>query len=76
MSIFLFYFLFPGAYILTGVRRSSSVNFNSIGFDFLKEPKATEPLFHSIALQQYILLCAQVLINFNVINVDVPYSLI
>ncbi|XP_054803726.1 protein farnesyltransferase subunit beta [Prosopis cineraria] len=42
-----------------GVRRSSSVNFNDIGCNFMKEPRVTEPLFHSIALQQYILLCSQ-----------------
>ncbi|KAK4272096.1 hypothetical protein QN277_020695 [Acacia crassicarpa] len=42
-----------------GMGRSSLVNFNSIGCNFLKEPRATEPLFHSIALQQYILLCSQ-----------------
>ncbi|XP_028778594.1 protein farnesyltransferase subunit beta isoform X2 [Neltuma alba] len=44
---------------LEGVRRSSWVNFNNIGCNFLKGPRATEPLFHSIALQQYILLCSQ-----------------
>ncbi|XP_050103925.1 protein farnesyltransferase subunit beta-like isoform X4 [Malus sylvestris] len=38
---------------------SPGVNLNDIGYDFLKRPVKLEPLFHSIALQQYILLCSQ-----------------
>ncbi|XP_068303209.1 protein farnesyltransferase subunit beta-like [Pyrus communis] len=38
---------------------SPGVNLNDIGYDFLKRPVISEPLFHSIALQQYILLCSQ-----------------
>ncbi|KAK9272849.1 hypothetical protein L1049_003227 [Liquidambar formosana] len=34
-------------------------NFSAIGFDFLERRAEVEPLFHSIALQQYILLCCQ-----------------
>ncbi|OVA07598.1 Prenyltransferase/squalene oxidase [Macleaya cordata] len=33
---------------------------SDIGFSFLKKPAELGPLFHSIALQQYILLCSQV----------------
>ncbi|GFS45101.1 prenyltransferase family protein [Actinidia rufa] len=36
------------------------VNFFSIGLDFIREHAKLEPLFHSMALQQYILLCSQV----------------
>ncbi|XP_068336017.1 protein farnesyltransferase subunit beta-like isoform X1 [Pyrus communis] len=39
--------------------KSPGVNLNDIGYDFLKRPVKLEPLFHSIALQQYILLCSQ-----------------
>ncbi|ONI19544.1 hypothetical protein PRUPE_3G284100 [Prunus persica] len=35
------------------------VNFNDIGYNFVKRPIEMEPLFHSLALQQYILLCSQ-----------------
>ncbi|KAM1187346.1 hypothetical protein ACFX2I_023383 [Malus domestica] len=38
---------------------SPGVNLNDIGYDFVKRPVISEPLFHSIALQQYILLCSQ-----------------
>lgn len=38
---------------------SGSAKFSNIGFNFLKEPAEMEPLFHSIALQQYIILCSQ-----------------
>lgn len=37
-----------------------AVNFNDIGYNFVKRPIEMEPLFHSLALQQYILLCSQV----------------
>ena len=39
---------------------SDSAKFSNIGFNFLKEPAEMEPLFHSMALQQYIILCSQV----------------
>lgn len=38
---------------------SGSAKFSNIGFNFLEEPAEMEPLFHSIALQQYIILCSQ-----------------
>ncbi|XP_077238665.1 prenyltransferase family protein [Tasmannia lanceolata] len=34
---------------------------SDIGFSFLQKPAEYDPLFHSLALQQYILLCSQVL---------------
>lgn len=37
------------------------VDFSSIGFNFLKECGGIGPLYHSMALQQYILLCCQIL---------------
>ncbi|XP_059449585.1 protein farnesyltransferase subunit beta isoform X2 [Corylus avellana] len=43
----------------TGLNASCPVNLNSIGYNFIKQPAETEPLFHSLALQQYILLCGQ-----------------
>ncbi|XP_057983831.1 protein farnesyltransferase subunit beta isoform X2 [Malania oleifera] len=39
---------------------SSLVEFSNIGFDFLRGRTEMGPLFHNIALQQYILLCSQV----------------
>ncbi|XP_059598405.1 protein farnesyltransferase subunit beta isoform X2 [Vitis vinifera] len=39
--------------------KRGSAKFSNIGFNFLKEPAEMEPLFHSIALQQYIILCSQ-----------------
>jgi protein farnesyltransferase subunit beta len=36
------------------------VDYAKFGFDFVKQSNQTGPLFHNIALQQYILLCAQV----------------
>lgn len=36
------------------------VNFNDIGYDFINRSVEMKPLFHAIALQQYILLCTQV----------------
>ncbi|XP_004489283.1 protein farnesyltransferase subunit beta [Cicer arietinum] len=42
-----------------GMSESSSSDFKNIGYNFINEWKASEPLFHSIALQQYILLCSQ-----------------
>ena len=36
------------------------VDYAKIGFDFMKQSNQIGPLFHNIALQQYILLCAQV----------------
>lgn len=53
-SFFLFPFLFPG------LKSSCSVNLNDIGYNFIKKHPEMEPLLHSTALQQYILLCAQV----------------
>ncbi|OIV89572.1 hypothetical protein TanjilG_18740 [Lupinus angustifolius] len=34
-------------------------DFKNIGYNFINEWRARDPLFHSIALQQYILLCSQ-----------------
>ncbi|KHN47170.1 Protein farnesyltransferase subunit beta [Glycine soja] len=42
-----------------GTSESSSSDFKNIAYKFINEWRAQEPLFHSIALQQYILLCAQ-----------------
>ncbi|KAG9448669.1 hypothetical protein H6P81_008634 [Aristolochia fimbriata] len=42
-------------------RELSNIKLNDIGFSFLEGETACGPLFHSIALQQYILLCSQVL---------------
>jgi hypothetical protein len=39
---------------------SETVDYAKFGFDFVKQSNQTGPLFHNIALQQYILLCAQV----------------
>lgn len=39
----------------------STVDYAKFGFNFIKESNQIGPLFHNIALQQYILLCAQVL---------------
>ncbi|XP_051225916.1 protein farnesyltransferase subunit beta [Lolium perenne] len=41
--------------------KSSSLDYAKFGFDFVKQSNQTGPLFHNIALQQYILLCTQVL---------------
>lgn len=38
------------------------------GYDFAKRPIGMRPIFNSIALQQYIILCAQV--SFN----PIPYG--
>ncbi|XP_062151361.1 protein farnesyltransferase subunit beta [Alnus glutinosa] len=43
----------------TGLNASCPVNLNSIGYNFIKQPAETASLFNSLALQQYILLCAQ-----------------
>ncbi|WJX70298.1 protein farnesyltransferase [Trifolium repens] len=42
-----------------GVNESHLPDFKNIGYTFINEWRASEPLFHSMALQQYILLCAQ-----------------
>ncbi|CAJ1946745.1 unnamed protein product [Sphenostylis stenocarpa] len=42
-----------------GTIESGSTDIKNIGYKFINEWRAQEPLFHSIALQQYILLCAQ-----------------
>ncbi|TKY50418.1 farnesyltransferase subunit beta [Spatholobus suberectus] len=42
-----------------GTSGSCSADFKNIGYNFINELIAQEPLFHTIALQQYILLCAQ-----------------
>ncbi|CAL5370065.1 unnamed protein product [Camellia sinensis] len=36
------------------------VNFFNIGLNFIREHAELEPLFHSMALQQYVILCSQV----------------
>ncbi|XP_061348573.1 protein farnesyltransferase subunit beta isoform X2 [Gastrolobium bilobum] len=41
------------------ISESCSGDFKNIGYDFINKWRAREPLFHSIALQQYILLCSQ-----------------
>ncbi|PNT72800.1 protein farnesyltransferase subunit beta [Brachypodium distachyon] len=41
--------------------KSTNVDYAKFGFDFIKQSNQIGPLFHNIALQQYILLCAQVL---------------
>ncbi|XP_072960011.1 protein farnesyltransferase subunit beta [Typha angustifolia] len=41
--------------------RSCIGDFSDIGFAFVKRQNQTGPLFHAIALQQYIILCSQVL---------------
>ncbi|KAG8384822.1 hypothetical protein BUALT_Bualt04G0158300 [Buddleja alternifolia] len=38
---------------------SPSVGLNSYGYNFIKRPIGMRPIFHSMALQQYILLCTQ-----------------
>lgn len=43
-----------------GAGTSQKVNFNDIGYEFIKKRPSSQPLFNSLALQQYILLCAQV----------------
>ena len=48
------------SHLSAGLNASCPVNLNSVGYNFIKQPAETEPLFHSLALQQYILLCAQV----------------
>ncbi|CAI8594479.1 unnamed protein product [Vicia faba] len=42
-----------------GMSASCSSDVKSIGYNFINQWRASEPLFHSIALQQYILLCTQ-----------------
>ncbi|XP_047150021.1 protein farnesyltransferase subunit beta isoform X2 [Vigna umbellata] len=42
-----------------GAIESGSTDLKNIAYKFINEWRAQEPLFHSIALQQYILLCAQ-----------------
>ncbi|XP_057447464.1 protein farnesyltransferase subunit beta [Lotus japonicus] len=41
------------------IGHDGSYDFKNIGYDFINEWRASDPLFHSIALQQYILLCSQ-----------------
>lgn len=54
-------FLMHFVLIISGLHDTSgSAKFSNIGFNFLEEPAEMEPLFHSIALQQYIILCSQV----------------
>jgi len=45
----------------TSEKSSSAVDYAKFGFDFIQRSNQIGPLFHNIALQQYILLCAQVL---------------
>lgn len=42
-----------------GMSEPCSSDVKNIGYNFINEWKESEPLFHSIALQQYIILCAQ-----------------
>nr|Q04903.1 RecName: Full=Protein farnesyltransferase subunit beta; Short=FTase-beta; AltName: Full=CAAX farnesyltransferase subunit beta; AltName: Full=Ras proteins prenyltransferase subunit beta [Pisum sativum]AAA33649.1 farnesyl-protein transferase beta-subunit [Pisum sativum] len=42
-----------------GMNESCSSDVKNIGYNFISEWRQSEPLFHSIALQQYILLCSQ-----------------
>ncbi|KAB1209180.1 Protein farnesyltransferase subunit beta [Morella rubra] len=46
-------------FMLRGLDASRPGNINCIGYNFIKQPAEEEPLFHSWALQQYILLCSQ-----------------
>lgn len=48
------------SYLSAGTNASCPVNLNSIGYNFVKQPAEMEALYHRWALQQYILLCAQV----------------
>ncbi|KAL6614555.1 hypothetical protein ACP70R_036825 [Stipagrostis hirtigluma subsp. patula] len=41
--------------------KAPTVDYAKFGFDFIMRSNQVGPLFHNIALQQYILLCAQVL---------------
>ncbi|CAK8533620.1 unnamed protein product [Lathyrus sativus] len=42
-----------------GMNESCSSDIKNIGYNFISEWRESEPLFHSMALQQYILLCSQ-----------------
>lgn len=44
----------------TGKPSTSAATGMNNGYDFIKKPIGMKPLFNSLALQQYILLCAQV----------------
>ncbi|XP_050381338.1 protein farnesyltransferase subunit beta isoform X2 [Argentina anserina] len=48
-----------GAFRQEGLNIPSPVNYNDIGYDFINRSLKMEPLFNSVALQQYILLCTQ-----------------
>ncbi|TKW16643.1 hypothetical protein SEVIR_5G313000v4 [Setaria viridis] len=45
----------------TSEKSSSDVDYAKFGYDFVQRSNQVGPLFHNIGLQQYILLCAQVL---------------
>ncbi|OQU87492.1 protein farnesyltransferase subunit beta isoform X1 [Sorghum bicolor] len=49
------------SYGCTAKNFSSAVDYAKVGFDFIQQSNQIGPLFHNIALQQYILLCSQVL---------------
>lgn len=49
------------SYGCTAKKSSSAVDYAKFGFDFIQQSNQIGPLFHNIALQQYILLCSQVL---------------
>lgn len=60
-------FLLHFGLVLSGLRDTSgSSKISNIGFDFLKEPAEMGPLFHSMGLQQYIILCSQVFFCYEI----------
>lgn len=60
-------FLLHFGLVLSGLSDTSgSSKISNIGFDFLKEPAEMGPLFHSMALQQYIILCSQVFFCYEI----------
>ncbi|GMN42497.1 hypothetical protein TIFTF001_011702 [Ficus carica] len=46
-----------------GPSASHPLNYNDIGYDFISRHSEMQPLFDSLALQQYILLCSQSLLQ-------------
>lgn len=44
----------------TGPNISCPVNYNKIGYNFIHKKPDSEPIFNNVSLQQYILLCSQV----------------
>ncbi|KAL5228190.1 hypothetical protein ABZP36_016455 [Zizania latifolia] len=51
----------PGDDACGTISSTEAVHYAKFGSDFIKKSNQIGPLFHNIALQQYILLCAQVL---------------